>query len=197
MGQSWFDTKCPVSQWTQIVHRMDSLSTCSMIWQCYNTWKSQVDQSKKAYCGQLVGSSSAQSSTIYSSHTVYIPKVFLSSCGSELIIPTATKLSPWARKSLPPHVCDPKTNNMRWVECLCMSPSLLGNCTIYSTWFIMICLVILILSLLFTSKWNLEREYRDCIKSRKDKIVITRHIMMHQVLYNVHVTLFIGQLHNI
>ena len=44
---------------------------------------------------------------------------------------------------------------------------------------------------------NLEREYRDCIKSRRDKIGITRHIMMHQVLYNVHVTLFIGQLHNI
>ena len=43
---------------------------------------------------------------------------------------------------------------------------------------------------------NLEREYRDCIKSRRDKIRITRHIMMHQVLYNVHVTLF-GQLHNI
>ena len=32
---------------------------------------------------------------------------------------------------------------------------------------------------------NLEREYRDCIKSRRDKIGITRHIMMHQVLYNV------------
>ena len=44
---------------------------------------------------------------------------------------------------------------------------------------------------------NLEREYRDCIKSRRDKIGITRHIMMHQVLYNVQVTLFIGQLHNI
>ena len=44
---------------------------------------------------------------------------------------------------------------------------------------------------------NLEREYRDCIKSGRDKIGITRHIMMHQVLYNVHVTLFIGQLHNI
>ena len=44
----------------------------------------------------------------------------------------------------------------------------------------------------------LEREYRDCIKSRRHKIRITRHnVMMHQVLYNVHVTLFIGQLHNI
>ena len=31
---------------------------------------------------------------------------------------------------------------------------------------------------------NLERKYRDCIKSRRDKIGITRHIMMHQVLYN-------------
>ena len=44
---------------------------------------------------------------------------------------------------------------------------------------------------------KIEREYRDCIKSRRDKIRITKHIMMHQVLYNVHVTLFIGQLHNI
>ena len=34
---------------------------------------------------------------------------------------------------------------------------------------------------------NLEREYRDCIKSRRDKI--SRHIMMQQVLYNGHVTL--------
>ena len=42
---------------------------------------------------------------------------------------------------------------------------------------------------------NLEREYR--VKSRSDKIGITWHIMMHQVLYNVHVTVFIGQLHNI
>ena len=44
---------------------------------------------------------------------------------------------------------------------------------------------------------NLEREYRDCIKSRRDKIGITGHIMVYQVLYNVHVTLFIEQLHNI
>ena len=29
----------------------------------------------------------------------------------------------------------------------------------------------------------MEREYRDCVKSRRDKIGITRHIMMHQVLY--------------
>ena len=35
---------------------------------------------------------------------------------------------------------------------------------------------------------NLEREYRDCIKSRRDKIRITRHIMMHQVLYIVNFT---------
>ena len=33
-----------------------------------------------------------------------------------------------------------------------------------------------------TSKCNLEREYRDCIKSRRDKVGITRHVMMHQVL---------------
>ena len=44
---------------------------------------------------------------------------------------------------------------------------------------------------------QVKREYRDCTKSRGDKIGITRHIMMHQVLYNVHVTLFVGQLHNI
>ena len=33
---------------------------------------------------------------------------------------------------------------------------------------------------------TLEREYR---KSRRDKIRITRHIMMHQVLYNIIVQL--------
>ena len=44
---------------------------------------------------------------------------------------------------------------------------------------------------------NLEREYRDWINSRRDKIRITRHVIMHQGLYNVHVTLFIVQLHNI
>ena len=38
-----------------------------------------------------------------------------------------------------------------------------------------------------TSKCNLER---DCIRSRRDEIGITRHIMMHQVLYNV--TLFVS-----
>ena len=32
---------------------------------------------------------------------------------------------------------------------------------------------------------NLEREYRNCRKSRRDKNGITRHIMMHQVLYIV------------
>ena len=32
----------------------------------------------------------------------------------------------------------------------------------------------------------------DCIKSRRDKIKITRHIVMHQVLYNVHVTSLLG-----
>ena len=58
-------------------------------------------------------------------------------------------------------------------------------------------IILFIMLLCITSKYNLEREYRDCIKSRRDKIGITRHIMMHQVLYNVHVTLFIGQLHNI
>ena len=49
---------------------------------------------------------------------------------------------------------------------------------------------------LYTQYYRTVR-YRDCIKSRRDMIRITRHIMMHQVLYNVHVTLFIGQLHNI
>ena len=38
---------------------------------------------------------------------------------------------------------------------------------------------------------------RGVVNSARDKIGITSHIMMHQVLYNVHVTLFIGQLHNI
>ena len=28
---------------------------------------------------------------------------------------------------------------------------------------------------------KLQREYRDCIKSRRAKIGITKHIMMHQV----------------
>ena len=38
---------------------------------------------------------------------------------------------------------------------------------------------------------NLEREYRDCIKSRRDTIGITRHnVMMHQVLYIVTCTLY-------
>ena len=46
-----------------------------------------------------------------------------------------------------------------------------------------------------TSKCNLEREYRDCIKSRRDKIGITRHIMMHQVLYIVQLPNEEGDMH--
>ena len=46
-----------------------------------------------------------------------------------------------------------------------------------------------------TSKCNLEREYRDCIKSRRDKIRITRHIMMHQVLYIVQLPNEEGDMH--
>ena len=42
---------------------------------------------------------------------------------------------------------------------------------------------------------NLEREYRDCIKSRKDKIGITRRIMMHQVLYVVQLPNEEGDMH--
>ena len=42
---------------------------------------------------------------------------------------------------------------------------------------------------------NLEREYRDCIKSRRDKIRITRHIMMHQVLYIVQLSDEEGDMH--
>ena len=42
---------------------------------------------------------------------------------------------------------------------------------------------------------NLEREYRDCIKSRRDKIRITRHIMMHQVLYIVQLPNEEGDMH--
>ena len=44
-----------------------------------------------------------------------------------------------------------------------------------------------------TSK--LEREYRDCMKSRRDKIRITRHIMMHQVLYTVQLPNEEGDMH--
>ena len=46
-----------------------------------------------------------------------------------------------------------------------------------------------------TSKSNLEREYRDCIKSRRDKIRITRHTMMHQVLYIVQLPNEEGDMH--
>ena len=42
---------------------------------------------------------------------------------------------------------------------------------------------------------NLEREYRDCIKSRRDKIGITRHIMMQQVLYIVQLPNEEGDMH--
>ena len=42
---------------------------------------------------------------------------------------------------------------------------------------------------------NLEREYRDCIKSRRDKIGITRHIMMHQVLHIVQLPNEEGDMH--
>ena len=50
-------------------------------------------------------------------------------------------------------------------------------------------------ALCITSKYNLEREYRDCIKSRRDKIGITRHIMMHQVLYIVQLPNEEGDMH--
>ena len=43
--------------------------------------------------------------------------------------------------------------------------------------------------------FNLEREYRDCIKSRRDKIGITRHIMMHQLLYIVQLPNEEGDMH--
>ena len=36
---------------------------------------------------------------------------------------------------------------------------------------------------------------RDCIKSRRDKIGITRHIMMHQVLYIVQLPNEEGDIH--
>ena len=42
---------------------------------------------------------------------------------------------------------------------------------------------------------NLEREYMDGIKSRKDKIGITTHIMMHQVLYIVQLPNEEGDMH--
>ena len=40
--------------------------------------------------------------------------------------------------------------------------------------------------------YNLERE---CIKNRRDKIGITRHIMMHQVLYIVQLPNEEGDMH--
>ena len=46
-----------------------------------------------------------------------------------------------------------------------------------------------------TSNCNLEREYRDCIKSRRDKIRITRYIMKHQVLYIVQLPNEEGDMH--
>ena len=46
-----------------------------------------------------------------------------------------------------------------------------------------------------TSKCNLEKEYRDCIKSRQDKIGITRRIMMNQVLYIVQLPNEEGDMH--
>ena len=42
---------------------------------------------------------------------------------------------------------------------------------------------------------QLEREYRDCIKSRRDKIGITRHIMMHLVLCTVQLPNAEGDMH--
>ena len=42
---------------------------------------------------------------------------------------------------------------------------------------------------------DLEREYRDCIKGRRDKIRITRRIMMHQVLYIVQLPNEEGDMH--
>ena len=42
---------------------------------------------------------------------------------------------------------------------------------------------------------NLDWEYRDCIKSRRDKIRITRHILMHQVLYIVQLPNEEGDMH--
>ena len=43
---------------------------------------------------------------------------------------------------------------------------------------------------------NLERECRECIKSRRDKIGITGHIMMQQVLYTVQLPNEEGDTHN-
>ena len=42
---------------------------------------------------------------------------------------------------------------------------------------------------------NLEREYRDCIKSRRDKVGITMLIIMHQVLYIVQLPNEEGDMH--
>ena len=48
-----------------------------------------------------------------------------------------------------------------------------------------------------TSKCNLERDRKGIWGLYKKQKKQDWDIMMHQVLYNVHVTLFIGQLHNI
>ena len=42
---------------------------------------------------------------------------------------------------------------------------------------------------------KIKREYRDCIKCRRNKIGITRHIMMHQVLYIVQLPNEEGDMH--
>ena len=39
---------------------------------------------------------------------------------------------------------------------------------------------------------NLEREYRDCKKVEETRLGITRHIMMHQVLYIVQLPNYIA-----
>ena len=74
------------------------------------------------------------------------------------------------------------------------------------TWCLLVPIVVGIMSLVSITKssnkrqvngkiCNLEREYRDCIKSRRDKIGITRHIMMHQVLYIVQLPNEEGDMH--
>ena len=76
---------------------------------------------------------------------------------------------------------------------MCMSPLSLCNCTIYlvecpALWGERERTPPVVLNVVTnTYRWSSSITSK---KSRRDKIGITRHIVMHQVLYNVHVTLF-------
>ena len=62
---------------------------------------------------------------------------------------------------------------------MCMSPSSLGNCTIYSTWCIMICLVIPIFSCLFCFLYNPYIPFLNCFIYLYTCMYITLHTYYH------------------